>query len=126
MPAITAKERQCHSWALPLFYCPLRKNETRSAADRSTVMKSMGYGQFISILYLVTEPYPACDIGYFQVGKPCQPAGNVISVVSPSTVVLIARMTSFTPPFSIFSNSRSIFRSDGAIPCMGDMTPPST
>ena len=34
--------------------------------------------------------------------------------------------TSFTPPFSIFSNSRSIFRSDGAIPCMGDMTPPST
>ena len=90
-------------------------------------MKSMGYGQFISILYLVTEPYPACDIGYFQVGKPCQPAGNV----KKCRFAFHGRTHCkndllHPPPFSIFSNSRSIFRSDGAIPCMGDMTPPST
>ena len=38
----------------------------------------------------------------------------------------MARITSFTPPRAMRSVSRSIFRSEGEIPCMGEMTPPST
>ena len=38
----------------------------------------------------------------------------------------MARITSFTPPRAIRSHSRSIFRSEGEMPCMGEMTPPST
>mgnify|MGYP000322017339 CR=1 FL=1 len=40
--------------------------------------------------------------------------------------VEIAKITSPTPPRRMRSTSRSIFRSEGAIPCMGEMTPPST
>ena len=38
----------------------------------------------------------------------------------------MARITSFTSPVAILSNKRSIFKSDGPTPCIGDITPPRT
>ena len=47
-------------------------------------------------------------------------------MVSPSTEVDIAMMTSLTSPVRSLSHKRSIFKSEGPMPCIGEITPPRT